>query len=164
MREIKFRGKRIDNGEWIYGNLVISKDALNGYEALIIPQENADGFTTDYSTNGEDKESYGFDNWYAVIPETVGQYTGLKNKNGKEIYEGDIAREEDGGLFTVKYGEHNTSEWNDTHELGFYVESNSEEEISRAIRTDIIFWVKYRKLEVIGNIHNNPELLEVSHG
>lgn len=90
------------------------------------------------------------------------QCTGLHDKNGKEIYEGDAVRGEDGELFTVKYGEHNTSEWNDTYELGFYVESNSEEEISRAIRTDIIFWAKYRGLEVVGDIYTTPELLEVS--
>jgi uncharacterized phage protein (TIGR01671 family) len=141
MREIIFRGKRVDNGEWVYG-YYIRYEHMGIVKHIIV-------------TNWAQV----YVNSVYVIAETVSQYTGLKDKNGKEIYEGDIVRSEEGELFTVKYGEHATSEWNDNWELGFYVESTSEEEISKAIRTDIIFWVKYRALEVIGNINNNPELL-----
>lgn len=131
MREIKFRGKRIDNGEWAYGYYV-------------------GGVSTDnHSIVYADKE-----NFYCqdeVIPETVGQYTGLKDKTGTEIYEGDIMRYDDANY---GYG----GSYDKTHD-GY--KRTVIPSIPKMLGPDwdcesywIIEW------EVIGNIHENPELLK----
>ena len=133
MREILFRGKRMDDGEWVEGYLV---KAVGG-ECMILP------VTTEHCGGAEFSEGYHCD------PTTVGQYTGLKDKNGKRIFEGDICRNtRTGEIVSVKW--HGTMAgyvWNKRRADGFLFDFG---ELFRACD----------KYEVIGNIHDNPELLK----
>jgi uncharacterized phage protein (TIGR01671 family) len=144
MREILFRGKpkNLKKYEWVHGHLLHHSEKLSKIYADEI----------DYPIG--------------VIPETVGQFTGLTDKNGKKIFEGDIIKysiEEDQAVFigAVKFGEFNPDGgalYNTN--VGFYVELVDQEGKRTYMRKDIGFWVKFRKIEVIGNIHDQPELLE----
>ena len=126
MREIKFRGKRLDNGEWIYGSLLVSHFKDDKKERYFITQ-----FSGNYTFEHE------------VNPATVGQYTGLKDKNGKEICEGDILLDESGTYAVVGYS------------MGaFYVDFG--EGFDLQYFTECIHEI----CEVVGNIHDDPELLK----
>lgn len=139
MPEILFRGKRVDNGEWISGSILSFDDG-----GKVILPSTAKVFKEHGTTTICCNECYD------VYPETVGQYTGLTDKNGVKIFEGDIV------AYNKEYGgetrEKGTVYWCDG---AFGVENVQDEEECGLLGA----LVKYQ-LEIIGNIHDNPGLLE----
>ena len=144
MQEIDFRGRSLQTGEWVYGYYYEHQPPMQCKTSK------------DYVP--EKPKSYilqtGFADWnmprpvdfIEVDPKTLGQYTGQDDKNGIGIYEGDITKadiygKEFAGLVQYSQG------------LGLYY-------LSGMARSDTELWICEEK-EVIGNIHDNPELLEV---
>ena len=144
MREVLFRGKRTDNGEWVKGYLYITHTGaheIGSYDAEI----NIERLTFD------------------VLPETVGQYTGLTDKNGVKIFEGDIvkthyanAQKSDfieqvvfhNGKFCAYFSNQLCKQWANLYDGTEHLPQD------KSVYMDSV--------EVIGNIHDNPELLETA--
>ncbi len=138
MREILFRGKRADNGEWVQGDFCSPCNIVfleNGYDAVL------------------GKDDCPMCNDFEVLPETVGQYTGLTDKNGKKIFEGDIIK-------------HIRTLWGkDNSDIGVILWCENLCKFYRTSKFDTMDKVEIWKdtavdYEVIGNIHDNPELLK----
>lgn len=145
MREILFRGKRIDNGEWVYGYYIRANSHWHKYGV------HNDWIATDIIQNGGYCNVRGR---YAVDPSTVGQFTGLTDKNGNLIFEGDILH-----LKTNSGGKHYdvvvAERWNCSCCEGVFGFSTEHGDVDVDIRD-------HNHVQVISNIHDNPELLEVS--
>lgn len=124
MREIKFRAKRQDRDEWVYGD-------LTHVQKICKPEEVE-------RTGKRSMPAVRVGN-YDVDEKTIGQYTGLKDRNGREIYEGDVLRFDN---YTIKV------EWLN----GGFCDCHSNINIS-------LRYFSLNHYEVIGNIHDNPELL-----
>ncbi len=126
MREIIFRGKRIDTGKWVYGSLLQWKDG----DATICANESE-------NNNVLIKHD--------VNSDTVGQYTGLKDRNGTEVWEGDLLRTPEGDIMVA--------EWIDAKIITRCVRP-----YNPRYKNSLTF--AYPVSVVVGNIHDNPELLE----
>ena len=168
MREILFRGKIVDSGEWVYGNLIEDKwgDGDGNTIYAILQDRVAPGIVELWTP-------------VRVIPETVGQYTGACDKNGKKIFEGDIVKckheiigfrdekdkiprlvydlkyEEKQGYFVTK-----SAIYYRNYAVQFYKDRY------RLINKNMIHYLSSNyiynhEIEVIGTIYDNPELLEV---
>ena len=142
MREILFRGKRLQGGDWVEGYFFksdINKRARESGKATLI-------FTPDCDTFITVPECH---NSFMVVSDTVGQYTGLLDKNGKRIFEGDIAKVLQGKDKDIAYvGFENGA-------FMLYPKTGNIYE-----RTLWEYWYNDWDVEVIGNITDNPELLE----
>lgn len=139
MREIIFRGKRIEQKDWIYGSY-IKYEHMGKVRHIIIRKYDQVYF-----------------NSFDVFSESVGQMTGLKDKNGKEIYEGDIL---DWGEFNKEdEGERAVVEWHDKN-AGWMMKCYT----IYGGEGYSMFEYLYEETEIIGNIYENPKLLEVESG
>lgn len=150
MREIIFRGKRKDNGKWIYGSLAPKE--INSY---------ADGFLIiDGAINYDELDNYQpLFSAYSVVPETVGQYTGLTDKNGTKIFEGDIVKFGISQRIMYVHWNEETLTWELT-DIGISVyEANHL--LNTVDLAEIQVESAYGEVfsEVIGNMHDNLELL-----
>lgn len=158
MTIIKFRGQRKDNGEWFYGSLI----ELDG-RCFIVTSGNG----WHYRRYSKSVRDIGIKDVFEVVPETVGQFTGLLDREGKEIYGGDIV------LWTRKHWycpgnpDHNKDlknrmhiYWNDK-EYAFWTDMYDEK---RCFGSGGLSFEDERAdrniTKIIGNIHESPELLE----
>lgn len=129
MREILFRGKQDSNGKWVYGD-----------------------YHTDSCYIYDCKDSIA----YKVIAETVGQFTGLCDKNGKKIFEGDIVIYNDNENADSE-GEFSIVVWYDDDVIGFALEHHSP---SCEVYYECEWVQSCCYYEIIGNVFDNPELLK----
>ena len=143
MREILFRGKRCDNGEWVQGYYIRAEHHWHNHGI------HKDWITLGASANGG---WFALHNKYAVKSETVGQFTGLTDKNGKKVFENDI--------IVICY-ETDGEEFSETKKVRY----NEKECCWYPMRWEECcehcdHYTEVKSIEVIGNIHDNPELLE----
>ena len=132
MRDILFRGKDAETGKWIYGWVFGEKaESIIELDTQYVSEEGVEAYYTS-----------------VVIPETVGQYTGLDDKNGVKIFEGDVVRY----LNSIESG--NGVVISDS--CAFLFNWIDIDEIDSLLR----YFQCSEELEVIGNVHDNPEVTE----
>lgn len=132
MREILFTGKRVDNGEWVEGFYVFVPEHYK-------PEMSRKSYIVSINN--------GF--FFEVIPETVGQYIGLTDKNGRKIFEGNIVKHKElPRIYMIDYNE----------DLMKYAFLYYHKELKNIYCGGFVSKTDGKSIEVIGNIHDNPEL------
>ena len=139
MRGVKFRGKRLDNGQWVCGFLFVN----DTNQSFILPK------STLWRTESDGVKMRSVMSAHKVNPDTVGQYTDLKDKDGAEIWEGDIIKIRN--PYNNCWSTDGAAVEFSTEYVGGWVISNESQNLNLGSRQNHI--------EVIGNIHDNPELL-----
>ena len=137
MREILFKAKRICDGKWVEGYYLRDQYHIGGKD-IIFYRKDSDRFTV-YTD--------------IIDIETLSQFTGLCDKNGKRIWENDIVNH-NGEYVQVKFGMYCSSFDYESYNFGFYVDFPEE----TFYRKELGYWC--RKVEVVGNVFDNPELLQ----
>lgn len=134
MREILFRGKRIDNGKWIEGLYCQRKEKVFG------------GIRTRYMIVVPTVDSFSGARWIAIDLATAGQYTGLTDKNGKKIFEGDIVE----------------VQFPSAKAIGKVIFENGNYIVRYTSKmfNGLYYLIEKREVKVVGNIHDNPKLLK----
>lgn len=140
MREILFKAKRIDNGEWVEGCLVIDHSRPDLFEYRMRPVESGVLYAP------------------PINPETLCQFAGLCDKNGNKIWENDIIKYHFGENYApIKYGCYqNCFDSQKTEHVGFYVDWSD----GKCLRKDLGYWIDMVYVMPVGNIYDNPELLQ----
>ncbi len=149
MRDVFFRGKRKDNGVWIEGFLIVCDERY-----FILPANDFNCFYFAWLKHNE----YVFGMFIEVIPETVGQYTGLTDKNGKKIFEGDIVS------ITALGNDHFQKGARTTACIENYMGNSCICVYGGSLGVTLHSILIDHTVEVIGNIHDNPELLKGGEG
>lgn len=136
MRTIKFRGKRFDNGEWVYGYYARLRNEFKEWHCIMTEKDASENYI---------KDCNGYNMIYTPVNHnTVGQFTSLYDKNGKEIYEGDILKAGDVGLLEVRFVR---------GVFAFLWDGNLDDEFPTGSPT-------HEWADIIGNIHDNSDLMK----
>lgn len=142
MREILFKAKRIDNGEWVEGYYLRDQYHRGGKD-IIFYRKDSDWFTV-YTD--------------IIDPETLCQFTGLCDKNGNKIWENDIIKYHFGEIYApIKYGCYqNCFDSQKAEHIGFYVDWTDD----KCLRKDLGYWIDMVDAVPVGNVFDQPELLQ----